>query len=122
MMNDQNGNPLTPDALANMIKADPNFHPGEKVELMACNTGLPYDSLPPYLPVSYPPFAQLLANSLGQGQEVLGANNFYWPEGDGFIAPVNTPGIGWWNINDAALHSGPNLMQLGSFNSFTGGP
>jgi len=72
MIVDAQGNPILPQDLANMIKHDRNFKPGEPVSLLSCNTGVTPQK--PWYPTSY---AQFLANDLG-GSTVSAPNNFIW--------------------------------------------
>lgn len=70
---DADGNPIMPQSLADMIKKDKNYHPGDQIVLLACNTGKTPQK--PYLPV---PYAQFLANDMAYGTVVSAPNNFIW--------------------------------------------
>jgi RHS repeat-associated protein len=64
-MYDPNGNPLTPQDIANRVEANPNYMIGEPVSLLSCSTGQGVNS-----------FAQQLANILGA--PVTAPDNLVW--------------------------------------------
>ncbi|WP_158628749.1 RHS repeat-associated core domain-containing protein [Dyella choica] len=78
MIVDAQGNPILPQDLANMIKHDKNYKPGEPVVLLSCNTGVTPSK--PWYPSSY---AQFLANDLPDGSVVSAPNNFLWLNDEG---------------------------------------
>ncbi len=114
LMVDPQGNVLTAKQLAALIAKDPSYTSGKNIQLMSCNVGLSPGG-------NQSSFAQQVANALGSGVVVLGANNFVWfyPSGRTVVAPTNTPGITWQNYTPSAGASGPNLNAKGGYNRAT---
>jgi len=96
LVEDYNGNPMTPKQLADMIKKDPNSS-GKTVKLMSCNTGKGTN-----------PFAQDLAKHLNQPVEAPDNYVWYYPSGRTEVAP----GVGGNTAN------GPDLNNRGSYSAF----
>lgn len=113
---DANDMPLYPSELANIIKHNKAYKPGEPVRLLSCNTGR--DPGKPYSPTSY---AQFLANDLGA--PVQAPNTFGWFQSDGtftIAGAQNANGPVQWNqtgINPTNISI--DLSAPGTMNTFT---
>jgi hypothetical protein len=97
---DSSGNNLTPAKLANMIKNNPDYKPGDTIILDSCNTGkTPEDG--------GDPFAQKLADALGPGTIVKAPDNYLciWSDGKIYIGPHIPFFESIFDIN------GPNVKQ-----------
>ena len=112
VMVDVQGRVVSPEQLADMIRSDPNYHPGMTVQLMSCNVG----QSPAEGKASY---AQRVADALDG--EVEGADNFVWwySDGSSAVAPTNAPGVTWQNYTSEAGTTGPDLNRQGGYNTFT---
>ena len=78
LVQDANGNTLTPAALARLIKANPKYRAGMDVALLSCETGQGPNS-----------FAQKLANELGSGK-VSAPTELLWYYSDGTLKTVGS--------------------------------
>jgi RHS repeat-associated protein len=113
---DENNMPLYPSELANIIKHNKAYKPGEPVRLLSCNTGR--DPGKPYSPI---PYAQFLANDLGA--PVQAPNTFGWFLSDGtftIAGAQNANGPVQWNqtgINPNNIFI--DLNAPGTMNTFT---
>jgi len=112
---DANNQPLYPSELADMIKHDKSYKPGEPVMLLSCNTGR--NPGKPFAPISY---AQYLANDLGAPVQAPGTFGWFLPDGTFTIAGArNASGPVEWNqtgINPTNISI--DLSAPGSMNTF----
>jgi RHS repeat-associated protein len=95
---DADGHKMSARDLARKIIDDPNYTPGEPVDLLACRTGRGKNN-----------FAQQLANELGADVNAPNDYIWYYPNGSTQVAPAQ----------GGNLKSGPDLSNPGKMKTFT---
>ena len=101
---DKNGKNIDPEALAGLIKDNPNYEKGDTIRLLSCNAGGKTKG--------YDNYAQRLADVMVHGTKVYGPTEFCWYSSDGSI---EIAGKSWFFKDQPAT-----ILKRGKLECFIG--